>query len=99
MSGEEGRLALAVWDTIGEIIHRSRNDLPEPDRDEVERAANALRDDANNFLFSRGSKSRLYPFARDMALAVLDWWNYPSEENFKNLARASKTYEEKRIEH
>ena len=97
MSGEEGQLALAVWDALAEMFHREIHDLPDPDQAELERAANALRDPANNFLF-RGSKSPLYPFAREMAFAVLDWWNDPSEENRRGLARASKAYEEKRIE-
>jgi hypothetical protein len=97
MSGEEEKLALAVWDAIGDIVNRAIHDLPEHDRDELERIRNNVRDCADNVLFSRGSKSPLYPVARDMAFAVLDWWNDPSEENFNKLRRASKAYEESRL--
>jgi hypothetical protein len=97
MSGEEEQLALAVWDAIADILNRVVHDLPEPGRDEIKRTANALRDDAVKLLWTRGSKSPLYPFARDMAFAVLDWWNDPSHDNFVNLERASKAYETARL--
>jgi hypothetical protein len=93
MSGEEEQLALAVWDAIADILNRVIHHLPEPDREELVRTAGALKDDAVKLLWSRGSKSPLYPFARDMAFAVLDWWNDPSHENFVSLERASKAYE------
>jgi hypothetical protein len=97
-SGED--LALAIWDSIADILHRKIHELPEQDRDELERAANALRDSANTFLFSEKGSSHpwpLYPFARDMAFAVLDCWNFPSDENFAALQRASRRFEEERI--
>jgi hypothetical protein len=97
-SGE--RFALAVWDAIAEILNREIHYLPDPDRGELQRAANALRDSANAFLFSeKGRPWPLYPYARDMAFAVLDWWNNPSEGNFATLRVASKRFEEERIKH
>jgi phage terminase large subunit-like protein len=98
-SGE--RFGLAVWDAIAEILNREIHDLPDPDRDELERAANALRDSANAFLFSekKGRPWPLYPYARDMAFAVLDWWNNPTDGNFATLRKASKRFDEERINH
>jgi hypothetical protein len=95
VSGEEERLALAVWDTIADIMHRAIHDLPEPDRDELDRT-HALRDSAHSLLLQE-SESRLYPFARDMALAVQDWWDDSSEENFTKLRHASRAYEDFRL--
>jgi hypothetical protein len=91
--------ALAVWDSIAEMVHRKIHDLPEPDRDELQRAADALRDSADSFLFSEKGSSPwpLYPFARDMAFAVLDWWNFPTDENVEALRQASRRFEEERI--
>ena len=92
------RFALAVWDAIADILHREIHHLPEPDRDQLQRAADALRDSADAFLFSeKGRPWPLYPFARDMAFAVLDWWNNPTEGNVTALRQASKRFEEERI--
>jgi hypothetical protein len=63
----------------------------------LERAANALRDSANAFLFSEKAPWPLYPFAREMAFAVLDWWNFPTDGNFAALQGASRRFEEERI--
>jgi hypothetical protein len=97
VSGEEERLALAVWDAIADMLNRVIHNLPEPERDELERTANSLKADAVTLLRSPGSKSELYPFARDMAFAVLDWWNDSSGENFEKLRRAGKAYEQARL--
>lgn len=92
-------LGLAVWDAIADILHRRTNDVPEPAQGELKKAADALRESATSFLFADGGTTAwaLYPFARDMAFAVLDWWNSPSEENFKKLQHASRRFEQERV--
>jgi hypothetical protein len=89
-SGDD--LGLAVWDAIAEILHRRIHDLPEPARDELQHAADALRDSANAFLSSEKAPWPLYPFAREMALAVLDWWNSPTDDHFAALQQASRRF-------
>ncbi len=49
-----------------------------------------------DILFSE--KAPLYSSARrEMAFAVLDWSNSPTDENFAALRRASRRFEEERI--
>jgi hypothetical protein len=98
MNNPQERLALAVWDAIGDILGKA---LPgQPDSAELELAARKLVGDPTTAtLFSPGSMRRLcqHPLARDMALAYFGFLTGPSEENFRTLRLASRAYEEYRL--